>query len=156
MLQQVVHLCPFYLKDSWHLLNNIKKLKPMKGYKFVISDADSFYTNINTEHAIEILEQWFKLQEHELPSGFLVQLILLGIRLLMEKIYSPSEADFFVQTNGTAMGTSVACMYATIYYSYYEETELRFLPYNKFYRQIIDDALIIVDETTSYNHLKTR
>ena len=57
MLQQVVHLCPFYLKDSWHLLNDLKKLKPMKGCKFVISDADSFYTNINTEHAIETLEK---------------------------------------------------------------------------------------------------
>ena len=30
MLQQVVHLCPFYLKDSWHLLNDLKKLKLMK------------------------------------------------------------------------------------------------------------------------------
>ena len=61
MLQQVVHLCLFYLKDSWHLLNDLKKLKAIKGCKFLISDAGSFYTNINIEHAIETLEQWFKL-----------------------------------------------------------------------------------------------
>ena len=45
-------------------------------------------------------------------------------------------------------------MYATIYYSYHEETELRFLPYNRFYRQLIDDALIIVDRIIPYVHLK--
>ena len=54
------------------------------------------------------------------------------------------------------MGTNVACMYATIYYSYYEETKLRFLPYNKFYRGLIDDSLIIIDETTSWEHLKNK
>ena len=52
------------------------------------------------------------------------------------------------------MGTNVACMYATIYYSYHKETELRFLPYNRFYRRLIDDALIIVDENAPYEHLK--
>ena len=55
---------------------------------------------------------------------------------------------FFVQTNGTVMGTNVACMYATIYYSYYEETELQFLSYNKFYRRLIDDS--------SWEHLKNK
>ena len=156
MLQQVVHLCPFYLKDSWHLLNDLKELKLMKGYKFVISDADSFYTNINTEHAIETLEKWFKLQEHELPTGFPVQLIFLGIRRLMENNVFTFGSCFFVQTNGSAMGTNVACMYATIYYSYYKETELRFLSYNRFYRRLIDDSLIIVDGTTSWEHLKNK
>ena len=125
----------------------------MKGCKFVTSDADSFYTNINTEHAIEVLEKWFKLHEEELPAGFPVELILLGIRRLMENNVFTFGSRFFLQTNGTAMGTNVACMYATIYYSYHEETELRFLPYNKFYRRLIDDALIIVDEDAPYKHL---
>ena len=154
MLQQVVHLCLFYLKDSWHLLNDLKTLKPMKGCKFVTSDADLFYTNINTAHAIEILEKWFKLHKHKLPPGFPVQLILIEIRCLMENNVFTIESRFFVQTNGTAMGTNDACMYATIYYSYHEETELRLLPYNRFYRRLIDDALIIVDEIAPYINLK--
>ena len=29
---------------------------------------------------------------------------------------------FFQQINSTAMSTNAACMYATIYYSYHEET----------------------------------
>ena len=119
----------------------------------MISDADSFYTNINTEHAIETLEKLFKLHEDELPKGFPVKLILLGTKRLMENNVFTFGSRFFVQTNGTAMGTNVACMYAMIYYSYYEETKLRFLPYNKFYRRLIDDSLIIVDADTSWEHL---
>ena len=84
LLQQVVHRCPFYLKDSWHLLNDLKKLKPMEGCKFVISDADLFYSNINPEHAIEILEKCSKLHKYKLPPGFPVLLILLCIRCLIE------------------------------------------------------------------------
>ena len=49
---------------------------------------------------------------------------------------------------------NVAYMYATIYYSYYEETELQFLPYNKFYRRLIDNALIIVDKNVQLQHIK--
>jgi hypothetical protein len=52
---------------------------------------------------------------------------------------------WFHQQNGTAMGMSVACVYATIYYSYHEETTL--LPkYNSslhFYRRFINDVLAI-------------
>ena len=44
-LQRIVHLCPCYLKDSWHFLNDIKKLgRTMKGYKLIISDANAMYT----------------------------------------------------------------------------------------------------------------
>ena len=115
ILQQVVHLCPFYLKDSWHLLNDLKKLKSLKGCKLVTSDAQSFYTNINTEHAIDILGRWFILHSQDLPPNFPVYLVLLGIERLTKNNVFTFRSRFFLQTNGTAMGTKVACMYATIY-----------------------------------------
>ena len=153
MLQQVVHLCPFYLKDSWHLLNDLKKLKSLKGCKLVTSDAQSFYTNINTEHAIDILHKWFILHSQDLPPNFPVDLVLLGIERLMKNNVFTFGSRFFLQTNGTAMGTNVACMYATIYYSYHEETQLALLPYIRYYGRLIDDAFIIVDEDTPFSDL---
>ena len=74
----------------------------------------------------------------------------------MENNVFTFDSRFSAQTNCTAMGTNVACMYATIYYSYYKETELRFLPYNRFYCRLIDDSLIIVDADTSWEHLKNK
>jgi hypothetical protein len=52
--------------------------------------------------------------------------------------------DYCLQKNGTAMGISTACAYATIYYSYQEELQL-LQPHHHilFYRCLIDDALVI-------------
>ena len=50
---------------------------------------------------------------------------------------------FSWQLNGTAMGTNVACMYATIYYSFHEEMVLLQIPSITFYRRLIDDAFIL-------------
>jgi hypothetical protein len=154
-LQSVVHLCPFYLKDSWHFLNDIKDLTNLQGCKLVTSDADAMYTNINTDHAIEILDKWFELHKHELPPDFPKDLILLGMRRLMSNNIFTFGNRFFLQLNGTAMGTNAACMYATIYYSYHEETKLILLPYIKFYRRLIDDAFIIFDTKASFEDLKS-
>ena len=68
----------------------------MKGCKFVTPDTDSFYININTEHAIKILERWFNLHGDELPLGFPVLLVLLRIRCLIENNDFIFGRKFFV------------------------------------------------------------
>jgi hypothetical protein len=154
-LQSVVHLCPCYLKDSWHFLNDIRDLKNLQGCKLITADATAMYTNINTDHAIETLDRWFTLHEAELPQPFPRDLVLLGIRRLMSQNVFTFGNRFFHQLNGTAMGTNVACMYATIYYSFHEETNLLHLSYIKFYRRLIDDAFIVIEASTPFNDLES-
>jgi hypothetical protein len=79
-LQSVVHLCPCYLKDLWHFLNDIRNLKNLQGCKLITADATAMYTNINTDHATTILSRWLTLHESELPEEFPRDLILMGIR----------------------------------------------------------------------------
>ena len=153
MLQSVVHLCPSYLKDSWHLLNDLRTLKKIKKQKIVISDANAFYTIINTQHTIDILELWFLLHKEDLPENFPVDLILLGIRRLMEFNVFTFGSQYILQLNRTAIRTNVACMWATIYYIYYEETKLHLLPYMNFHRRLIDDAIMIVDKDVDIKEL---
>jgi hypothetical protein len=119
-LQSVVHLCPRYLKDSWHFLNDIRNLNNLKGCKLVTADATAMYTNTNTDHAIDVLNRWFELHKSDIPHDYPKVLILLGIRRLMSYNVFTYRNRFFLQLNGTAMGTNVACMYVTIYYSYHE------------------------------------
>jgi hypothetical protein len=154
-LQSVVHLCPCYLKDSWHFLNDIRNLKDLQGCRLVTADATAMYTNINTDHAIDILDRWFELHRSELPHEYPKELILLGVRRLMSYNVFTFGNRFFLQLNGTAMGTNVACMYATIYYSYHEETNLLHLSYIKFYRRLIDDAFIVIEASTPFTDLES-
>jgi hypothetical protein len=153
-LQKVVHLCPAYLKDSWHFLNVVKALKNLKGRKILTADAQSMYTNTNTKHAVAIIARWFDLHEESLPPQFPEKAIIKAIEKLMTSNVFTFGDRFFIQEYGTAMGTSVACMYATIYYSYHKETKLMKMPKLHTYMRLIDDTFLIVDKDTNIDSIK--
>ena len=102
------------------------------------------YSNINTEHANEVIGKWFELHEEDLLQDFPRQLILDSlVRLMKVKVFT-FGSRLFMQTNDTAMGTNAACVYATIYYSYDEENvNMKHLAI-VFYRRLIDDAFIVM------------
>jgi hypothetical protein len=99
-LQKVIHLCPAYLKDSWHFLNIEKDLKNLKGKKILTADAQSMYTNINTEHAVEIIDLWFDLHESELPPQFPRKAIVTAIKKLMTSNVFTFGTDSFYKKMG--------------------------------------------------------
>ena len=53
-------------------------------------------------------------------------MILEATELIMKNNVFQFDDTYWLQLTGTAMGTSMACALATIYYSYWEET--KFLP----------------------------
>lgn len=69
------------------------------------------YTDINIDLAIFVQQKWFKIK---LPNDFNTDLILKMIERLMKYNVFTFGNRFFLQKNGTAMGTNVACMYVTI------------------------------------------
>ncbi len=83
-LQQVVHLCPAYLVDSWHFLNEAKAVKDLTNHSLVTFDATGMYANINTDHAIECIAKWFELHKDDIPPNFPVKLVLDSIHRLMK------------------------------------------------------------------------
>ena len=124
-LQRVVHLCPCYLKDSKSLIKKLRALgKLPPSATIVTADATSMYTNIDTPHGLQVLKAWFDLHAHELPHKFPTQMVLSAIKLVIECNVFQFDDTYWLQLTGTAMGTSLACMYATIYFSYQEETKL--------------------------------
>jgi hypothetical protein len=157
-LQRVIHLCPAYLKDSWQLLRELKNLPSLPPDAICFTaDAVSMYTNIDNTHGIETIGRWFALHKSDMPYNFPTLKILEGLDIIMRNNVFSFGNRFFKQANGTAMGTPCACSYATIYYSYHEETALLqpgIAPI--FYRRLIDDAYVILDNTLhGYNQFMT-
>jgi len=84
-LQRVLPLCKFYIHDSWHLLEKICELVTLPpDAQLVTVDAQSMYSNIDTEHTIKSIGKWFDSHKHELPTDYPTKFILEGIRLVME------------------------------------------------------------------------
>ena len=150
-LQQVLHLCPAYLKDSWHLLRKLKDIKQLPhDARLFTADAVSMYSNIPTKHGLEVMKKWFDLHRNHLPKDYPVKRILEGLTIVMNFNVFTYGNRYFQQLNGTAMGTPCACAYATIYYSYHEETQLVHTyqsPKPIMYVRLIDDALVIMRHT---------
>ena len=147
-LQRVIHLCPAYLQDSWHFLNELKKFKRNCSSALIFTaDAVAMYANIPTEHALTSIKQWFELHAHELPADFPTTKVLTGLGIVMRNNVFTFGNRYWLQLQGTAMGTSCACMYANIYYSYHEETRLTSAPTLWFWRRLIDDGFGIIDGT---------
>jgi hypothetical protein len=69
-LQQVIHLCPAYLQDTWQLVRDLRALGniPLDTVVYT-ADAVSMYTNINTDHALEVFQAWFRLHKTKLPAA---------------------------------------------------------------------------------------
>ena len=147
-LQRVLPLCKYYLRDSWQLLEKLKDLGPLPdNARLITVDAVGMYNNIDTDLAIQSISKWLNLHKHEIPNDFPTQFVLEGLRLIMTTNVFEFDDISCLQKNGTAMGTCVAVMYATIYYSYYEETHLAVDHGITLYVRFIDDVFLIQNQT---------
>jgi hypothetical protein len=144
-------LVPTYLRDSYQVLKELKNIEALPpNAKLFTADAVSMYTNINTDHGIDIFSSWFSEFEDELPPNFPKTMFLKVLRIVMSGNIFQFDDLYFRQEDGTAMGTSCAVLYATLYYGYHERTTL--IPCFKrsliYLSRFIDDMLGIWCGTT--------
>jgi hypothetical protein len=117
---------PSYISSSFDLVDSMKKPKiiPLRD-KIFIADANSMYTNIDTNHALQVFTIFFT--HHELCQDIRpnAPMILEALEMLMRIFFFKFGNTYWRQTNGTAMGAPPAPAYATIYYDIHEFYLLR-------------------------------
>jgi hypothetical protein len=167
-LQKLLPSNPTYTRDTSHVLQDLKPLKnlPNKA-KLFTCDAESMYTNINNTHGIEIIGKWLIDYSNDVPENFPSEFLLKTLNIIMSNNIFQFDNTFWLQTCGTAMGTSCACSYATLYWAYIERKHIlpkwsHALP---FLRRFIDDKLgiwtgseeeflLFIQDLNSYSQLK--
>ncbi|KAL7552672.1 hypothetical protein ACHAWF_015901, partial [Thalassiosira exigua] len=140
-LQKLKPLVDTYLRDSQDLLAQLRELGPLPpGAKLFTADANSMYTNIDTDHAIDVIGAWLDSLGDQLPSGFPLEAVKEAMELIMKNnVFSWGDL-YFLQLLGTAMGTSAACMWATIYFWVHERNLIAsYSNYLFFLKRFIDD-----------------
>jgi hypothetical protein len=99
------------------------------------------YTNIDTAHAMTVFRHWFTEFPEEIPTDFPVALFLAVLEIIMTRNVFEFDDTCWLQIAGTAMGTSCACMFATLYYALHERLSL--LPHYHtqllYFKRFIDD-----------------
>ena len=103
------------------------------------------YTYINTDHAIATIDTWITNNhahlDHEIPQTLVVTLLEIIMR---NNVFVFGDL-YYRQKSGTAMGTSVAPVYATIYFGIHEETKIisKYSSHLPYYKRFIDDIFLI-------------
>ena len=103
------------------------------------------YDYINTKHAIKAISWWMDdlNEKNLLPEGFPLDAVKQAMKLIMMNNVFEFGDLHFLQLIGTAMGTSAAVMWVTIYFAYHEATRIipKFDKFLEYLRRFIDDIL---------------
>lgn len=143
-LKKLTSLAKSYLKDSTQAVEELRQMGPLPpGTRLFTADAKSMYTNIDTNHGIDIIKLFLNQNKERLPSDFPTELLVDALDELMHNNIFDFGDTHWLQLTGTAMGTSCACMYATLYYAYHENNKIIPTYSNrlKYYKRFIDDGL---------------
>jgi hypothetical protein len=136
-LQPLFRSTKSYIRSSDQLLTDLPTLTAEDTDILLTMDVESLYTSIPTTRALQILGDLTRTH----PWG---PAISKGLELVMKSNYFMFGDTIWHQLQGTAMGTSVAPAYASLYVAYFEDQLLEeFDRYIVYYKRYIDDIFVI-------------
>jgi len=141
---------PYFLKSSRELVRDVTSINLPQNAKLFSCDAVSMYTNIDTTHALTVIQAFL----NQLPGDDVHPGLLKGLEIVMRHCVLQFGSEFFVQLTGTAMGAPPAPMYATLYFAAHEAIIVPNFHQNLiFYRRYIDDGIgIWIEDGTDRFH----
>ena len=143
-MKQLLHCIPTYLKDSNDLLKDLAALPILpENARIFTADATAMYTNIDTATALEAFNFLFDHYKKEIPENFPREFFLQALEIVMNRNLFQFDDTFWLQLDGTAMGTPTACLHATISYGVHERNKIlpAFNTFLSFYKRFIDDVI---------------
>jgi hypothetical protein len=117
-------ICTIIYKKIGYDSKHLQSLAIPKGAKLFTADTTSMYTNIDPSTGIKHLHDFITSHLQTLPD-YLVDLIIKSMSFVMKNNIFSFNDTYWMQNEGTAMGTPTACSYATITYGQHEN---RILP----------------------------
>jgi len=139
--KELLPLISSYTRNSTDVLNDLKSLTLPKGAKIFSADAKSMYTNIDTDLGLETFKEFLQHNQGKISKDFPTNHCLRILELVMRNSVFTFADTFWLQLSGTAMGTPIACAYATITFGHFENTNIltEYSPNLLYYRRYIDD-----------------
>ena len=145
-LQDIVKDLQYVTKSSFTFVEDLKKLQPNGNWTMFTCDAVSFYTNVDTNHAIKEISDFFNETGICEKHGKNKEQILKAIEIVMKHNLFIFGDTFWLQIDGTAMGGPPAPMYATLYFFIHKRKIIIKYPQLVFYQQYIDDGYGVWDK----------
>lgn len=145
LLQQIMREAniPWLVKDTKSLIVDLEQtpIAEREGV-FITADIASLYTNIDTKMGLEQVRLF--LHEQNVPQERM-ELLMALLSFVMENSYLSFKDCVYHQIDGTAMGTSVAPVYANIVVYMLERDTVRQMGADlRLYRRFLDDVFAFI------------
>ena len=142
-LQPFTKFLPSFIKDSADFIQLLKARSHIfkRGDKIFTADAVSMYTNIDPDEGLPTIRNYLLKFKNEVDRDLPINYIMKLLEFVMRNCVFQFGNTFWVQKIGTAMGTPVACIYAILFYGYFEKTEIlrKYSSNLQIYKRAIDD-----------------
>ena len=131
---------PSYFQDSYELKEMLDELSLPPNTLPFTADAESMYTNIKTQPALESISNHIRTKVRRCPRR--KEALIEGMSLVLRNNIFRFGDTYWRQFSGTAMGTPPAPPYATIFYALHENDMVpRWKDNVFFYKRFIDDVI---------------
>jgi hypothetical protein len=140
-LKIFAHLQPAYFKSSQDLHKMLSAMVIPPHTFFFTADAESMYTNIDTNRALAYISSYIRdhVAEFEFYS---VEALVEALKIVMKNSIFTFGDTYWRQDSGTSMGTPPAPQWANIFYVLCENQFVpKSVPNLIFYKRFIDDVL---------------
>ena len=134
---------PSYLADTRDMLKSLKMSIPQNAF-LVSFDVESLYTNIPHEDGLAAMS-FFLSTNDEVPSEFLLSLT----NFILKSNYFTFDEKWYIQIQGTAMGSAFAPNYANLFMGHWESQSIHnraaspLLKNVTFWKRYIDDIFMV-------------
>jgi hypothetical protein len=143
MMKELLPLVCSHVKNSFTALEEMKNLVIPNNALLFDADATSMYTNIDIDIGISAYRNFLQCNKAQISQDFPTELFLQILQLVMQNNIFAFANTYWLQLTGTAMGTPVACAYATVTFGQYENSLIlqKYRCQLLYYRRYIDDII---------------
>ena len=113
-----------FLKNNHIIVNNtdfinkVKDIKLQPSYKLASIDIVNLYTNIPANQTLDILND--NLHDTNKLDTQLIKELITILRLILQQNYFTFNGNYYIQTEGLAMGSPLSGLLADIYLDFYD------------------------------------
>jgi hypothetical protein len=123
-MKELLPLIQSYTKNSTDVIQVLKKLTLPENVTLISANAKSMYTNIDTNLGLGTLRDFLNTNSTKISPNFPTHLFLQIMETTIKNNIFSFQNTYWLQFSGTAMGTPVACAYATVTYGHYKNSEI--------------------------------
>lgn len=143
-----------YVRDDIDFLTKLPS-EIQQSESFVTFDITNLYSNITNELGLEAIEYWLTTYPDSLHPRISQDFVKNSLKVILENNSFSFGNRYFLQIQGTAMGTKMAPTYANLTLAYLEKTLYTKIKtkytadigqrFEKLWKRYIDDCFIIWD-----------